>query len=261
VYYIGVQIPTFQMSRDWPTPAIAIVFPLLVLFWLVVGAEGKPALKPPSNSQSRRHGVMAVKTQKLLEAQEHLFSLGYWIESGDAKQGLEIQSAIIAFQKLDNLRPTGRLSGTDLEALTEAKPPAPKEIGTPHVEVDLDHQVLFWVDQTGAVSKILPVSTGSGKEFTSEEWTRGAVTPPGRFLVSKKLEGWQKSPLGLLYYPNFIVGGIAIHGAPIVPTYPASHGCIRIPMFAAKEFSEMTPLGTVVLVYGTPRRAAEDVQN
>jgi hypothetical protein len=260
VYYIGVQIPTLQIWPERPTLAIAIVLPWLVLFWLVPGAESKRMRKAPNTSQSRRHGVMAVKT-KLLEAQEHLSSLGYWIESGDAKQDLEIQSAIIAFQKLDNLKPTGRLSSTDLEALTEAKPPAPKETGTPHVEVDLDHQVLFWVDQTGAVSKILPVSTGSGKEFTSEEWTRGAVTPPGRFLVSKKLEGWQKSPLGLLYYPNFIVGGIAIHGAPIVPTYPASHGCIRIPMFAAKEFSEMTPLGTVVLVYGTPRRPAEDVGN
>ena len=29
----------------------------------------------------------------------------------------------------------------------------------------------------------------------------------------------------------------------------ASHGCIRIPVFAAKEFSEMTPNGTVVIVH------------
>jgi len=43
--------------------------------------------------------------------------------------------------------------------------------------------------------------------------------------------------------------GIAIHGNPSVPVYPASHGCIRIPMFAAKEFSQMTPVGTPVIVY------------
>jgi lipoprotein-anchoring transpeptidase ErfK/SrfK len=52
-----------------------------------------------------------------------------------------------------------------------------------------------------------------------------------------------------LYYPNYIVGGIAIHGNPSVPVYPASHGCIRIPMFAAKQFSEINPVGTVVIVY------------
>ena len=71
----------------------------------------------------------------------------------------------------------------------------------------------------------------------------------GRFSVQRKLQGWHKSPLGLLYYPNYILSGIAIHGNPLVPATPASHGCIRIPMFAAKDFSEMTPVGTVVIVH------------
>jgi lipoprotein-anchoring transpeptidase ErfK/SrfK len=31
--------------------------------------------------------------------------------------------------------------------------------------------------------------------------------------------------------------------------YPSSHGCIRIPMLAAKAFSELVPLGTEVIVY------------
>jgi lipoprotein-anchoring transpeptidase ErfK/SrfK len=31
--------------------------------------------------------------------------------------------------------------------------------------------------------------------------------------------------------------------------YPASHGCIRIPMFASKKLSELTPVGTEVIVY------------
>jgi lipoprotein-anchoring transpeptidase ErfK/SrfK len=47
----------------------------------------------------------------------------------------------------------------------------------------------------------------------------------------------------------YIEGGIAIHGNPSVPVYPASHGCIRIPMFAAKEFSKINPIGTAVIVY------------
>jgi lipoprotein-anchoring transpeptidase ErfK/SrfK len=96
---------------------------------------------------------------------------------------------------------------------------------------------------------ILPISSGSGEFFTSEGWTRQATTPTGRFEVCRKVLGWRKSPLGLLYYPNYICGGVAIHGALSVPVKPASHGCIRIPMFAAKEFSQLAPIGTIVVVY------------
>jgi lipoprotein-anchoring transpeptidase ErfK/SrfK len=81
--------------------------------------------------------------------------------------------------------------------------------------------------------------------------TRRAITPVGTFEIYRKVEGWRKSPLGLLYYPNYIEGGIAIHGNPSVPTRPASHGCIRIPMFAAQEFSEIATIGMEVFVYGS----------
>ncbi|HEX8184080.1 MAG TPA: L,D-transpeptidase family protein, partial [Blastocatellia bacterium] len=54
---------------------------------------------------------------------------------------------------------------------------------------------------------------------------------------------------GNIYYPNYFLSGVAIHGSASVPTRPASHGCIRIPLFAAKEFSEITSTGTVVIVH------------
>jgi lipoprotein-anchoring transpeptidase ErfK/SrfK len=53
----------------------------------------------------------------------------------------------------------------------------------------------------------------------------------------------------LMYYPVYFVGGVAVHGSPSVPRRPASHGCIRIPMYAAKAFYGTTPIGTVVLVH------------
>ena len=133
--------------------------------------------------------------------------------------------------------------------MSDATRPSPLERGPAHIEVDLNRQVLFVVDADGTVSRILPVSTGSGKMFTSENYTQPAVTPTGRFRVYRKLEGWRESPLGLLYYPNYIVGGIAIHGNPAVPVDPASHGCIRIPMFAAEPLSKMMPIGTPVIVH------------
>jgi lipoprotein-anchoring transpeptidase ErfK/SrfK len=132
-----------------------------------------------------------------------------------------------------------------------AGPPAeaPRETGYAHVEVDLSRQRLSVVDGSGSVVKTLRVSSGSGKLFTSEGSTRRAITPRGRFIVDRRIAGWHKSPLGMLYYPIYVTRGVAIHGSQSVPSRPASHGCIRIPMSAAKEFFEETPIGTVVLVY------------
>jgi len=53
-----------------------------------------------------------------------------------------------------------------------------------------------------------------------------------------------------MYNPLYIVGGIAIHGSLDVPAYPASHGCIRIPMFASQRLPHMVPNRMPVYVYG-----------
>jgi N-acetylmuramoyl-L-alanine amidase len=192
---------------------------------------------------------LPVTPEMISEAQQRLIDLGYWIEEADGKWGEASRHGLIAFQKVERRKRTGKLTPDELQALRTAARPAPRERGFLHVEVDLQRQVLFMVDAEGTVSKILPVSTGNGKLFTIEGETERAVTPLGRFRVYRKLEGWRKSPLGLLYYPSYIVGGIAIHGNPSVPAQPASHGCIRIPMFAAEEFSLLTPIGTQVIVY------------
>ena len=46
-------------------------------------------------------------------------------------------------------------------------------------------------------------------------------------------------------------GGIAVHGYPSVPTYNASHGCVRIPMHIADYFQGLVPDGTPMFVVGT----------
>lgn len=97
--------------------------------------------------------------------------------------------------------------------------------------------------------RVLPVSTGSDKPFRDEGQESIAHTPRGRFVVYDKTFGWENGALGSVYYANYISGGVAIHGYPSVPTQPASHGCIRIPMFAAREVSKLFRLGTIVLVY------------
>ena len=190
-----------------------------------------------------------ITPQMISEAQHRLIDLGYWIEGADGKWGEASRHGLIAFQKVERRVRTGKLTPDEMQALRTASRPSPRERGSAHIEVDLKRQVLFVIDDAGTVSKILPVSTASGQFFTNEGVAEKAVTPVGRFRVYSKLAGWRKSDFGLLYYPNYIVGGIAIHGNPSVPAEPASHGCIRIPMFAAVEFSNMTPLGTQVIVY------------
>jgi lipoprotein-anchoring transpeptidase ErfK/SrfK len=47
----------------------------------------------------------------------------------------------------------------------------------------------------------------------------------------------------------YFTGGYAIHGNPSVPPYPASHGCVRVPMWVAPLLYATTPYGQTVYVY------------
>jgi hypothetical protein len=183
------------------------------------------------------------------EAEQRLADLGYWTGPIDGRWDDISRHALIAFQKVEGLKRTGVLTRASYDALLVAGRPAPRDIDGAHIEVDLTRQILFIVNDLGEVVKILPVSTGSGKEFVSQGWARDAITHPGSYKVFEKIRGWKKSPLGRLYYPVYFMVGTAIHGYPSVPTKPASHGCVRIPMFAAKEIYETTPLETRVLIY------------
>ena len=157
--------------------------------------------------------------------------------------------ALIAFQKVEGRQRTGKLTRVELQALLSANRPLPKYSGFAHVEIDLNRQVLFIVDTAGTITDILPVCTGNEKTYVDHGDIHRAHTPRGRFKVLRKIAGWRLSSLGLLYYPNYIHNGIAIHGSLAIAVYPASHGCIRIPMFASKKLSELTPMGTEVIVY------------
>ena len=218
------------------------------LGFIVAQPAAQQAPPKPTKPSSFAPGL---STDEINEAERRLSELGYWtrLQNGTFKDD-SLRHALVAFQKVTGRQRTGRLTSEELQALQSASRPLPLESGHTHVEIDLMRQVLFIVDREVGLTRILPVSTGNEKFFTEGGRTRRASTPTGRFTVSRKINGWRKSPLGRLYYPLYIVGGVAIHGSPSVPAWPASHGCIRIPMFAAKEFSELTPIGTVVMVYG-----------
>jgi len=182
------------------------------------------------------------------EAERRLFEMGYWTGAVDGLFDTATRSALIAFQKWEGRPVTGQLTLVELEAIRTGVSPQARDTGYAHVEVDLDRQVLLTVDDEGGV-RVVPVSTGSGKPFMDEGQMSVAYTPRGRFIVYDKIVGWDHGPLGALYYPSYISGGVAIHGSRNVPFQPESHGCIRIPMFAAIEMYKLLKLGTIVLVY------------
>jgi hypothetical protein len=200
--------------------------------------------------------VRALKRSDYLEAERRLSDLGYWMGKVDGRWDEASRHGLIAFQKVEGLRRTGSLTLADFDRLQVAERPRALLAGTAHIEVDLVRQVLFVVAADGKVGRIIPISSGSGKRFVSQGWARDAITHPGWYTVDRKARGWNRSPLGLLYYPIYFMWGTAIHGAPAVPTRPDSHGCVRIPVAVARSLYESTPIGMPVVVHrgGLPPR-------
>jgi len=202
-------------------------------------------LPAASSAQQKRRAPLSVAQIK--ETERRLAELGYWTGPIDGRLDDGTRAALIAFQKWEG-REIGKLTIAELEAIRNASGPKPRDTGYEHVEVDVDRQVLLLVKDDDSV-RVLPVSTGNGKDFMDEGQMSIAYTPRGRFVVYDKTYGWENGQLGSVYYANYITGGVAIHGYLSVPNQPASHGCIRIPMFAAHAVSDLLPKGTIVLVY------------
>ena len=199
---------------------------------------------------ARQHRRQTLRVTETRQAEQRLWDLGYWAGPIDGKFDSASRHALIAFQKVEGRPLTGRLTSKELDALMKASRPLPRFAGYAHIEVDITRQVLFVIDENGTVSRILPVSTGNESRYLDHGQIHRAHTPRGTFNVSRKIYGWRISSLGALYYPNYILNGVAVHGSMSVPTRPASHGCIRVPMFAAKELSGLMPIGIEVSVYG-----------
>ena len=246
---------------------LLIVCLLLTSTLSIVTGQQKPGdRKQNAGIQSRLRNTSLTRAQTR-EAERRLSDMGYWTGAVDGIFDTASREALIAFQKYEGRPITGRLTFDEVEAIRTSASPKPREVGYAHVEVDLDRQVMLIVDEVSTAVRdfsagqsagrsahskevrVLPVSTGSGKPFMDEGQESIAHTPRGRFVVYDKSFGWENGQLGSVYYANYISGGVAIHGYPSVPFQPASHGCIRIPMFAARKVSKLLRLGTIVLVY------------
>jgi len=192
----------------------------------------------------------AVGKAVIEEAEKLLAERGYWITKVDGVKEASTYHALVAFQKVEGRKRTGVLTEIELTALrNSARPAANFSIGTAHIEIDLRRQVLFLVDENNLVTRILPVSSGSGKRYFDEGKWQIAVTPLGVFQITRQIKATRHAPLGTLFHPNYYLGGIAVHGSDSIPFRPASHGCVRIPHFASTEFSDLVWVGMPVHVF------------
>lgn len=133
-----------------------------------------------------------------------------------------------ASQSLDGLTVSELLAGRG--AFTVRYPGDGK-----HVEGNLSSQLLALIDGS-KVQAIYPIS--SGKPSTP--------TILGRFHVYLRSPGYL--PDGM-YYSDFFSGGYAIHGFDPAPDYPASHGCMRVPITDAISIWNWLSVGVGVDVY------------
>jgi lipoprotein-anchoring transpeptidase ErfK/SrfK len=105
-----------------------------------------------------------------------------------------------------------------------------------HVEADLTRQVLAEIEAGGHVRALYTMS--SGKPSTP--------TVIGRFRVYSKTPGTNDHGM---VDSNYFIRGYAIHGYAEVPTYAASHGCLRVPIPNAASIYGWIQAGTPVDVY------------
>jgi lipoprotein-anchoring transpeptidase ErfK/SrfK len=115
---------------------------------------------------------------------------------------------------------------------------APKT-GATEIVVSLGRQ-RAWLYRGGELAAVTTVSSGSP----------GHDSPVGRFPILEKQRfhksnRYSAAPMPFMQRLNWY--GVALHGG-VVPPYPASHGCIRLPMRFAEQLYAATAVGTPVWV-------------
>ena len=179
-----------------------------------------PELGPGSRGPAVR------ELERLLREQRYI------LRAVDQRYALDTTEAVYAFQAVHGLPRTGRVDAALWRRIARAHVPRPRYPGT-HLEVSKGRQYLLDV-RGGLVVRVVHVSTGATGN-----------TPLGSWRVYRKVPGFD----WVLYYPMYFLRGFAVHGYPSVPPYPASHGCVRVPMWIAQTLYAGHGYGSGVVIY------------
>jgi hypothetical protein len=168
---------------------------------------------------------------------ELLKKKGYYTD-GDKSYDSATGRAILAFRKTNNMSRTQNATPGIFQKLAAGKGGfnVKWEGGGKHVEADLSRQVMALI-KNGKAKHIFHISSG----------TAATPTIRGKFPTYRKDYG--TNSLGMVHSVYFI-RGYATHGYHSVPTYPASHGCLRNPIPNAKFIFDWIDIGDVFYVYG-----------
>lgn len=200
-------------------------------------APATTAPPPPAVPGVIRQGDVGPQVRDL---QQRLSDLGYWNGAADGVFGSGTHHAVVALQKAAGLGRDGIVGPATQGALDRGVRPVPRSRSGRVVEIDLHRQLLL-VARDGRVELVFDTSTGAA----------AGSTPVGEWTVTREIDGFRRSSLGLLYRPKYFYEGVAVHGYTSVPPYPASHGCVRVTYPAIDHIWQagLMPLGTPVLVY------------
>jgi L,D-transpeptidase catalytic domain len=200
---------------------------------LQAGIDVAPRRLPvvsPSVAPGQRSAVVRLLQQELAELHYAVPSSGVFDDA--------TQRAVIAFRKMTDQDRTDEANRAVFERLAVGagtfKVRYPDQGA--HFEGDLTHQVLAEVLPHGKVRRLYEMS--SGKPSTP--------TVIGNFQIYLKTFGTNEKGM---VDANYFIRGYAIHGYAEVPTYAASHGCLRIPVPDAEAVYSWAQYGDPVDVY------------
>lgn len=211
----------------------------------VAGLRWRHAATPQLGAfTSRTVAVRTVRTsagqgargRRVLLLQRALKDLGFAVPVTGFYGG-GTSRAVLAYRKVNGLGRTGfasrRVYSRALSGRGAFRPRFPR--AGRHVEFDWSRQVLALV-RGGRARRVYHASSGK------------ASTPTvfGSFRFYRKDYG--TNGVGMVH-SNYFIGGYAIHGYPSVPAYPASHGCIRIPIPNALRVYRSIRMGEQIFVY------------
>jgi N-acetylmuramoyl-L-alanine amidase len=171
--------------------------------------------------------------------QQRLTALRYDAGPIDGIFGASTLHGVYAFQKVQGIGVDGVVGPITWGRLASPYVPRARYNRSPAaVEVNLTRRVVY-LTRSGAVTRILDASPGKPS----------TPTPTGSFSIYRRINGWRQSPLGLLWRPNYFYRGYALHGSTSVPTYAASHGCVRVTIPAMNRVWSKLFIGERVYVY------------
>ena len=175
-------------------------------------------------------GVKVLLLQRALAAQRYATPVTGYYDDGTAR-------AVLAFRKTNDMSRDGYAIHEVYAKLLRNRgafklryPKAGK-----HVEFDWSRQVLT-LAQNGRPYRTYHTSSGKSSTPTVFGTYHFYLQTPGT-----NAKGMVDS--------NYFIGGYAIHGYPDVPAYPASHGCLRVPIPNAVSIYNWIDIGDPIYTY------------